>query len=328
VKSDNYLKLLYAQILRGYSTVYQKDGGKLFIKHLNNSETAELNYIYEEAYEQAESCGLLSESKKLEELYLSGDYPKEKEIEIAEIRGLINNIYTALKKEILPSKKRAMKAQIKEKEDKLFDLLQEKDAFLGLTIEKFADRKFYRHSILSCFYKDPELKQPLFNEIDIDEVDDVEHFMDLYGTCIQEFTEENLKKIACSSFLLNCLICSDNAYEFFGIPTSKLTIFQLKLYHLGCRFRDIHKEMGDKIPKDILDDPDKLIEYFEKGQARTAIEGKAGDDETVGLMGATQEDLKELGVETNSKAQKTLMDELKQKGSLDIHDYIRIHGIG
>ncbi len=329
MKNENYLKLLYSQILRGYSTVFVEGGGKLFIKHLNNSETAELNYIYEQACEQAEEAGLLTEVKRLEELYASGDYTKDNELEIPQYKNIIHNLGIQLRKEILPSKKRAIKARIKEEEEKLHNLIQERESLLGLTVERFADRSFYRYSILSCFYKDSKLEFPLFSEEEINDLDDeVYYYTDLYSSCIKEFTEENLKKIACSSFLLNCLICVDNAFEFFGIPASKLTIFQLNLYHLGCRFRDIHKELGNKIPKDILDDPDKLIEYFEKDKAKAEVENVAGENQTVGLMGATSDDLKELGINSNSKAKNTLMEELKQKGELNIYDFARIHGLG
>ena len=79
---DSALKVIFSEILRGYTLVDNEDFGKLKIKHFNNFDSAELDiknrYFYEKACEQ----GLPTREEKIKYLLDNNIWDEKKNKEI------------------------------------------------------------------------------------------------------------------------------------------------------------------------------------------------------------------------------------------------------
>ena len=73
-------------------------------------------------------------------------------------------------------------------------------------------------------------------------------------------------------------------------------------------------------------DPDLLIDWMTSNSGGKAeIEGKMDDKVAVSYVGATKEDLKDLGIDENDTISFS-KEAAKKGGSLDMKDIMRMHG--
>ena len=114
--------------------------------------------------------------------------------------------------------------------------------------------------------------------------------------------------------------------DFFGVPVVKLNNFQLNLLIYTRIFKNIF-EMNDDIPDKIKKDPEALLDYANSSEVREEVKGKMNDSSSAStIVGATKEDLEELGMNTSSGT--NLHEAAKKKGgSLSMKDLMDISGV-
>lgn len=128
-------------------------------------------------------------------------------------------------------------------------------------------------------------------------------------------------------FLNLFYLSGDNIYHFYGKPIINLTFYQIELFSLASNFKNILSEFGNSIPKNIMNDPDKLLEYVElnRNYKKAFPEDKEGEGGGGrGIMGATKDDLETLGIQTT--ANDKFSQKLKEKGKLSLKDLMEMSG--
>ena len=194
----------------------------------------------------------------------------------------------------------------------------------------FASKKSNEAHILQSYYKDPELKNKLFSQEEFDDFEDekVISIFGIFNKHSENFNIDLLKKIAISPIFLNLFnLSGDNIYHFYGKPIINLTFYQIELFSLATNFKNILAEFGNSIPKSVMNNPDKLLEYVELNRNYKKAFPEDKEDEGGGgrgIFGATKEDLQMLGIEAGGNDK--LNEELKKKGKLTMNDLLKMSG--
>lgn len=320
-------KILFAEILNGYSKVDYKDNS-LFIKHFDNFVVAAASIEYQKAVEYAKSRGVLTQAERLQELISQKLWSPDREKEIDKFNFLINSLKKTKSKEVLPSRKDIIQKEIAKNTLSLNTILEEKAKLIDCTVENFANRKFNEFCVFYTIFKDKEFKNPFFKEDELDDVEEqqLEELITIYRNNQDKLIGTNIKLIACSTFFLNTFILSkDSVYEFYGKFVKDLTYYQIELYHHGSYFKNVLTDSSAvNIPDNVKEDPDLLVEWFENREAGKKISQNSQDADAVSYVGATKEDLKKLGIDNKNNI--NISKELEKKGgNLSMADIIKLH---
>ena len=85
-----------------------------------------------------------------------------------------------------------------------------------------------------------------------------------------------------------------------------------------------------KPPENILDDPEKIVEWFEstKSAKETLDKSKNAGQEgsATSLVGATKEDLKRLGLDNPNETVNLAKKAAEKGGKLNMDDMMKLHG--
>jgi hypothetical protein len=327
------LRKILVDILNGYSTFLFKDDA-VYIKHLTLHDAADIDSYKAKVEKNAEDKGLEKEETKLDQLKKDKLWTREEDSRITELIGFVKNLIHSKRRLFIKKEIDRMNAQIRSAEEELNKLTAKKEELLGLTCEVFAGKKLNEYYVFNSIFKDGDFLEPFYTTEDFDELSNMQlHEMcNDYNDTMTNFKEKSLKKISLSSFFLNHFYLSeDNAYFFYGKPTSELTFFQSELYGYGRYFKGLMSRSKSKAPEEMKDDPDKLIEWYEQSQnAQEAIEKTGGSDKTGGssLVGASKEELKNLGTSDKGEEFVSLAKEAAKKGGeLSMKDLMKIHGV-
>lgn len=328
---SNRLKKLYADILKGYSTFLDSTFGPFFVKHLNIIDSSEIDEQYEFHYNQAQKNNIPTEKEKLEYLKKESLWNELRDKEIFDNENFIKGLIDNKKRSLLKSEVDKLNEEIKSAEIKTNQLKQEKLELIGYTSESFASKKCNEFHIYYSFFKDKDLKLRLFEDINVFyevEENDIAYLSFLYNSKFQNFNEKNLKRLALFPFFLNSFMgAGDNIFAFWGKPLSLLTFYQNELNQNGLYFKNLLSECKD-IPNDLLSDPDKLIDWFNLNKNAQGVIGKQSEEgraEGLGIVGASKDDLKAIGVQDGQTVD--LVAESKKLGRpLNMQDFLRLHG--
>ena len=94
-KSDkSNLKVIFAEIINGYSSLYFKDFPNLRIKHLTNIDSSNIDLFKHRYYEKAKEDGLPTEPDRLEELDKDKTWTREDEKFLYTQENYIKNLGT------------------------------------------------------------------------------------------------------------------------------------------------------------------------------------------------------------------------------------------
>lgn len=325
------LRLIYSEILRGYSTCRINDKN-VYLKHLNSLDNADIDVKYTYHYDYAVSKGVSTNEEKLVFLDEQDEWKKKDEEKIKNLNDTIKRSLLSRKKILLPSQRDILTKEIESREKELNTLELEKMEKLGVTAESVAQKNVNDYYIFYCLYKDQEFSQNLFTEEEYDDLtdDDLLEVINEYNRKFTLLTQDNIKKIALSSFFLNPFsICDDKPLQFYGRPVCDLTYFQIDLFIWGIRFKNIMKKQ-DEIPEGIMKDPDKLIEWSEaKDDTKKNAEklDLYNEDRNVTLPGATKKDLEDLGL-TDENSIDLGKEARKKGGNLSFQDIIALERKG
>ena len=325
------LKLVFSEIVEGYSLTRSELFGDLKIKHINNYDSAKTDIKNNYYFEKAVSQGLPKREEKLEYLIKEKLWDPEKDKEADRLKEMLKGMNRTKSKLFLQAQIDAIKKDIVDNEIKLSNILAEKESVIGFTAEEYANRRineYYMHiSIL-----DEEGKQ-LFGENEFDELeqDQVNDIMQVYEKNNRKFKAEILKKISLADFFTNIFyLCEDNVFNFYGKPVIDLTFYQIEIYSYGRYFKSIIQNSEEKIPDHIVEDPDKLIEWAESSKnVKEVLEKSSGDAESgaSSIMGATKQDLEKAGIDQNQDVIDLSQKAQEKGGRLTMEDMMKLHGV-
>ena len=325
------LKLVFSEIVEGYSLTRSELFGDLKIKHINNYDSAKTDIKNNYYFEKAVSQGLPKREEKVEYLIKEKLWDPEKDKEADRLKEMLKGMNRTKSKLFLQAQIDAIKKDIVNNEIKLSNILAEKESVIGFTAEEYANRRineYYMHiSIL-----DEEGKQ-LFGENEFDELeqDQVNDIMQVYEKNNRKFKAEILKKISLADFFTNIFyLCEDNVFNFYGKPVIDLTFYQIEIYSYGRYFKSIIQNSEEKIPDHIVEDPDKLIEWAESSKnVKEVLEKSSGDAESSAssIMGATKQDLAKAGIDENQDVIDLSQKAQEKGGRLTMEDMMKLHGV-
>lgn len=320
----NYLKKLYKEIVLGFS-VSEYAGKPIFIKHfseLDNGEQEAFRIKYERL---AREKGLQTREEKTQLLIQEGYWTREKEIEIEKIKKEISDLELLRRNLVIKRQINQNKQKTSEANSRLNEALKEKDEIFGFCLEDFVSKKINEYTIFNSFYKDKSLKEKLFTEEEFDLLSEIE--LTKLVACLNnfyiDFNNTQIKRIcACPFFPSLYNLSGDNAYYFYGKHVVDLTILQVNMFSQGKYFKALVESRGQQgmPPNDIMEDPDKMIEWFEASSdtPKFAADG-------VSYFGASKEELKKMVGGDNTVS---VLEFAAKKGNMmTTKDFVEMHGL-
>lgn len=295
-----------AEIVEGYSrVVYQKK--TILVKHFSGLDQAIIDYKFNDFLAEATKKGVITEEQKVKTLIRDQLWTEEEDKELENLKLSVAGLRSSQRKQRLPSKVKEFDVLIKAEEEKIVLKSHKKQELIGYTAETFANRKINALYIYNSLFKDDKVN-PYFSQQDFDDIDQKELnlLINLYQNSVSKFQTQELKKIAINNFFLNSFyLCNDDPYIYYGKAVCSLTFYQTELFSFAKYFKYILSENGDKIPNEIKSDPELLDSWFtsskniatnnkKESESKSGKE-KVGSAET--FVGATQEDLKALGMD-------------------------------
>lgn len=323
------LSILYSEILRGYSVRHLKPFGDFYIQHFSQLDSSGVEEKREEYFQKAISVGIPTEEESIELNIREGLWSKEKEREIVDLKMSLSRAQETKNKLTLKSQKIQFDRKIKDYQSKLEEIQFERYELFGLTAENFAAKKMNEYYIFKAAKSDETLSKTFFSEEDFNDLEDpqVDSLAALYAEFMSDFSPENLKRIALSIPFMDIFnLCNDNARELFGRPIYQLTFFQREIFATARYFKNVLSESKYKPSLDMYEDPDQLIEWMGSGSTGSQSRDDSDREGATSYVGATQEDLKGLGVDTSDSISLS-KEAAKKGGSLDMRDIMRLHGL-
>lgn len=325
--------MIHLDIINGQSAAKHGKYGTFFVKHLDNRGSCDIDYIRKEHLAKAKAQKLPTTEEREQQLIEDESWTDKESRRVDELKVYAKNLRVTMGKLVLKKQIDTMSEDINKAEKEILELVMKRDELIGMTADKYANKKVNEHYIYRTSFKDKELKTPLFTEEEYDELSDQEigSLVFAYNEKMDHFCDINLKRIAVSGFFLNVYyLCKDDPFIFYGKPLVELTFHQVDLFSFGRYFKHVMAELKHPPTDEQLDDPDKLIEMFNvsKNAEKVLSEGKAtsGKDKVVStVVGATKEDMERMNVQNESGAVDINKIAEEKGGHLSMEDLIKLH---
>ena len=315
---------IIVEIFDGFS-VLDSSLGPIYIKHFHQLDTRKILGKRKLYIAQAEERGLLTESSILKMLFQDGMWDDKSEKEIQEKKKFIENLKNSISKIVLPSKRKEHKKLIDLEISKLNALSLEREKLIGLTAEKYAERKVNKEFFESLLFLDEAFKTSPFEDLDYQDIETAKELTDLEGKFFNRMNDENISKAVLSPFFSPYMPYSEDVLNMFGEPLKNLTAFQLKMISYARSFLNIFKNSQKEIPDHIAKDPDLLIDFYNSQKTENNAKNKGESDATT-YFGANRNDIEQL--KNDDQEAIILTDEIKKKGgSLNMKDMMDLHGL-
>ena len=356
LEAQREYRKLYKDILCGYSFLELGDGVRLYIKHLSDLDLGELEYIRDGYLQQAVEKKLPHAEEQLKILIKQEHWELRKENKILKLKQDVSHLASTAQSIVLQVQKAPIEAKIKHKKEALAELVAEKEEILGMTAEKYADKRANEESIRRSLFKDPELSTLYFSEREYDDIPD-ETFVEIvnkYNTVLSRFDGSELKKLSALPFFLNPFtLCKDDPFVFFGKSVVKLTHYQGEILFNGLIYKNVLSQ-GKSPPELYYEDLEKLVQWYALQKEGAAINDgneaaqsapdsrKTWDKHGTSIPGATKEeqiafaakhggeivDLQDVATGMLKKRREELKRDGKDpsKAKLTIDDFMKIHG--
>jgi hypothetical protein len=326
VESNKY-RHLFKEIVDGFSSYYIGEK-KRYIKHQSQSDVVDFEKIYQLHFDRAKNRGLPTEKEIFLDLEEEGIWLPSDDSEIETQRFYVQNLIKNKKNIVLKSATERINQQIKEAEEKLNSLIIKKENLISNSCEKYALNRANDFYMFNSFYKTSDLKEPLYTQEEFEYIEPkkVTALVNIYNKFHEKFSEKNIQNLAIQDFYKIYYSFSESTMDFFGCPVVKLNNFQLNLLIYTRIFKNIF-ETNEDIPEKIKKDPEALLDYANSAEARNEMKEKIEDSSSAStIMGATKEDLQDLGV--NSSSKNSLHKAAKKKGgSLSMKDLMNLGGV-
>ena len=264
----------------------------------------------------AKARGLMTESECRSFYKKEGIWTEQDDNQIASQELYLESVMKNKKNLALKSQIDLANKDIDRIKQKIEALRAERNSIFGTTCESYAVNKANDYFISTVFYKDPEFKEKILKEEDIDEIDAAFYtgLIVANNEYMDKFSEEEIQKLCLEPFYYIYYPFSDDIVGYFGKPIVELTDTQLQLISYTRIFKNIF-ERYDKIPDSIRQDPKALLDYGSisdeaKQRMQKNIDRSGGTATT--LMGATKEDFEYVGLAPEERVV-SLHDEAKKK---------------
>lgn len=323
---QNDLADLIVEIFDGV-TVLNSSFGPIYIKHFHQLDTRKMLSQREMHLDQAKKRGLILEKDALDALIKDEMWDLESENEIQKKIKFIQNLQKATSKINIPSKRENHQKLINNEKNKLAELSLEREGLLGLTAEKYVDKKVNKEFFESLVFYDSDFKNPVFESIDYSETNKLLELSEMESVFFKRMSEKNISKAVLSPFYSPYLAYSEDPMGLFGIPLKDLTAFQLKMLTYARSFLNIFKNSQKEIPESIAKDPELLMSHYEAQKNGTQPKGRGseGDGGTT-YFGANKEDIKQMKAEDEEAVDLSKAVE-ESGGSMNMQDLMKLHGI-
>ena len=331
------LKILFSEIIKGYSKKNIDGFGNLFFKHINNQDSADIDIYNEQFFQKAKQMGLPTEQDQEEYLIKEELWEKSKDKRIKELENFLTTLKSTKSKLFLKAQIDQVSGEIEKNELELKTLKFEKKDLIGFTAEDYTSKKINEYYMYVSLFKDEFCKERFFKEADYEDLDNKQIMVLIhnYNEVNNKFNANNLKKISLAGYFSNIFyLCQDDPYIFYGKPLVELSFYQIELFSYGRYFKGIFTNSKTRPPEYIMTDPEKLIEWYEGSKNVEEVMNRNSkvaqkDNVATSVVGATSEDMKRLGLKKdNETAEIDLNKEAAKKGGkLDMQDLIKLHGL-
>ena len=329
---DAGLKVVFSEVLKGFTLVESKNYGKIQVKHFTNFDSAELDIKNKLFYDKAINQGLPSRNDRIEYLLKENIWTEEKNKEILQVKSMLSGLRNSKSKVFLQAHIDNINTQIGENQKKLADLEFEKEELIGFCAENYASRRINEHYMYNAVLNDKGEK--LFGAEEFEELEEnsLVELIGLYNRSTKKFDSNNLKKISLSPFFTNLFyLCENNAHVFFGKPLVNLTFYQIELFGYARYYKSLMDNSETQVPDDVKEDPEKMVEWFDSTKsARETLEKSknAGQDgSATSLVGASKQDLKRLGLDNPNETINLAKKAAEKGGKLNMEDMMELHGM-
>ena len=323
---QNDLADLIVEIFDGV-TVLSSSFGPIYIKHFHQLDTRKMLSQRNIYLDEAKKRGLISEKDALDALIKDEMWDWESENEIQKKITFIENLKKSTSKINIPSKRESHQKLINNEQNKLAELSFERQNLLGLTAEKYVDKKVNKEFFESLVFCDSDLKNNVFESIDYSERKKLSELSEMESVFFTRMSEKNISKAVLSPFYSAYLPYSEDPMGLFGTPLKNLTAFQLKMLTYARTFLNIFKNSQKEIPESIAKDPELLISHYEaqKNNAQPKGKGSEGDGGTT-YFGANKDDIRQMKAEDEEAIDLSKAVE-SSGGSMNMQDLMKLHGI-
>lgn len=282
-----------SEVLNGYS-ILDSSFGLVYVRHFGAMDLAFFNSKRAELIQDGRKRGLSSLEDREKEIIIQELWTEDKNKDIKVRKDFIKNLHRTKSLQTATKTIEIYNKQIIEEEKKLAEIEGEKSHIIGLTIESWAEKKISEKYIYKSFYKDEHFSAPFFTEDEFDEIEEMNLYR-LYAefnTLSTKFASENLKKIALNAHYYNLFVVSDgNIFNFYGKAIIHLTNYQVETFRHANYFKSIFENSQCPPPEDVMDDPEKLINWFNLSRnIQKAVE------KGTSVVGASAEDYKRAGI--------------------------------
>jgi hypothetical protein len=296
-------------------------------------DVVDVEQVGEKEKEKAIKAGIPTKEEQEEYLKKEELWSNSKNMDISEAKNYLSQLRSTKSKTILKSKREELEKEIDEYEKRLEGLLSELESLMGFTAEKYAAKKVNSYYIQNVLYKDENLTQLRISDEEFNELDDrrVSELVIQYNDQTSLFRPENFKKIAISPFMSNAFYMVDNdPFKFYGKPVIDLTFFQIEIFTHAVYYKHVMQESKIPPPKDIMNDPEELHEWFESTKNAEPMLDKLAENQGggVSIVGATADDMSRLGLKEAPGTKSLSKEAAKRGGTLDMEDFLKIHGEG
>ena len=167
---DAGLKVVFSEVLKGFTLVESKNYGKIQVKHFTNFDSAELDIKNKLFYDKAINQGLPSRNDRIEYLLKENIWTEEKNKEILQVKSMLSGLRNSKSKVFLQAHIDNINTQIGENQKKLADLEFEKEELIGFCAENYASRRINEHYMYNAVLNDKGEK--LFGAEEFEELEE------------------------------------------------------------------------------------------------------------------------------------------------------------
>ena len=333
-KTQQLYKKKYKQLIDGVSLFFD-DNTPIYIKHLSELDIGELELATDKYHKEAKKKGLPAEKDKISILIKQELWADDKEKEISTLRKQAALLQDTHKKLFLKKQIKNSQVKIDSVLKDLTSLLSEREEILGLTCEKYAEKKSNEEIVVHCFFKDREMSQKFFSEEEFDELnrEKLYYYIKIYNDISREFSTEEMKRLAALPFFINLFfLCDDNIYTFYGKSITELTLCQIDAFNCAKTYKSIMSQ-GNSPSDEMYEDLDQLVAFYESyssGGSGGLKEAKHKASQSI--IGASIEEMKQLtkgddGVQvvTLDKIEEGLKKEGRTLSDLSLQEIAEMH---
>ena len=334
LKIQQQYKRVYHELINGYS-VLTYDKKDIFVKHVSEYDLGALELYAEMHHKEAKKRGLPTEEEKVKLLIENGIWHDSDEKKIKNLIETLGTLQETHKKLFLKKQLKQSQKKIDDAQETLQALLTEKEELVGLTCEKYAERKSNEEIVYHCFFKDADLSERFFSRIEFEELHHVKLY-DLikeYNIISTRFSYTEMQRLAVLPFFANLFfMVEDDATKLYGGNIAQLTICQIELFNISKIYKAVVNQ-GNSPPMEFYEDVDKLVSFYESYTGSKDIK-EATNKDGQSIVGASIEEMKNMTkgqegtetVQTLQKAFKKVTDKGKKVDELSLEEIAEMHG--